>query len=93
MVNISTVINYYTIKSNQVLKFINQNNNLTVEQVIESGKELEILEYKITVKFLDTFLKNYFSLPFSISIKLYNIEPVFQIQNHHRFICVHGFCS
>jgi hypothetical protein len=48
MANISTVINYYTIKSDQVLKFINQNNNLTVEQIIESGKELEILEYKIT---------------------------------------------
>jgi hypothetical protein len=48
MENIITVIDYYAAKSCQLLKFINQNDNLTVEQVAEIGKELEILEYKRT---------------------------------------------
>ena len=31
-----------------MLDFINSSNNLTVDQIIESGEELAILEYKIT---------------------------------------------
>lgn len=46
--NIKKALEYYTFKSNQLKAFINENTNLTVEQIIESGKELEILEYKIT---------------------------------------------
>lgn len=46
--NIKKALEYYTFKSKQLQAFINENNNLSVEQIIESGKELEILEYKIT---------------------------------------------
>jgi len=46
--NIKKALEYYTFKSRELKAFINENNNLTVEQIIESGKELEILEYKIT---------------------------------------------
>lgn len=46
--NIEKALEYYTFKSKKLKAFINENNNLTVEQIIECGKELEILEYKIT---------------------------------------------
>jgi hypothetical protein len=45
---IEKTIDYYTFKSKDILDFINSNKNLTVEQIIESGEELSILEYKIT---------------------------------------------
>ena len=48
MDNITKLINYYSVKSNQLLKFINQNDSLSIDQIIESGKELEIIEYKLT---------------------------------------------
>lgn len=48
MENITTVIKYYTARSKRMLKIINQNDYFTVDQIIEIGKELEILEYKIT---------------------------------------------
>lgn len=46
--NIEKALEYYTFKSKELKAFINENNNLSVEQIIETGKELEILEYKIT---------------------------------------------
>lgn len=45
---IEKAIEYYNFKSKKILDFINSNNNLTVDQIIESGEELAILEYKIT---------------------------------------------
>jgi hypothetical protein len=45
---IDKAIEYYTFKSEEILNFINSNNNLTVEQIIEKGEELSILESKIT---------------------------------------------
>ncbi|MFY0629061.1 MAG: hypothetical protein JXR05_01700 [Flavobacteriaceae bacterium] len=45
---IEKAIEYYTIKSQQILKSLNSNNNLTAEEVIENGEELSILEYKLT---------------------------------------------
>ena len=49
MVNkIEKALEYYSFKSKEILDFINTSKNLTVEQVIESGEELSILEYKIT---------------------------------------------
>lgn len=45
---IEKAIEYYNFKSKKILDFINSSNNLTVEQIIESGEELAILEYKIT---------------------------------------------
>ena len=45
---IDVAIEYYTFKSNEILNLVNSNNNLTSEQIIENGKQLSILEYKIT---------------------------------------------
>jgi hypothetical protein len=45
---IDKTISYYIVKMNGIVNFINSSNNLTVEQIIQSGKELSILEYKLT---------------------------------------------
>jgi hypothetical protein len=45
---IDKAIEYYIFKSEEIIKFINSNSNLTVEQIIEKGEELSILESKIT---------------------------------------------
>ncbi len=45
---IDKALEYYTFKSKEIRDFINTSSNLTVEQIIESGEELSILEYKIT---------------------------------------------
>ena len=45
---IEKAIEYYNIKSQQILKNMNSNSNLTIEDVIENGEELSILEYKLT---------------------------------------------
>ena len=41
-------LEYYTFKSNQLKDFVNSSKDLTVEQIIEFGEELAVLEYKIT---------------------------------------------
>lgn len=45
---IDRTIEYYNIKINEILNFMNSNNNLTVEQIIDNGEKLAILEYKMT---------------------------------------------
>ena len=45
---IDTAIEYYTFKSKELIIFVNSNNNLTVDKIIECGEELAILEHKIT---------------------------------------------
>lgn len=45
---IDKAIEYYTFKSKKILDYINTSNNLTVDEIIENGQELAILEYKIT---------------------------------------------
>ncbi len=45
---INKAIEYYNFKSKELRSFVNSSGNLTVEQIIESGEELAILEYKIT---------------------------------------------
>jgi len=45
---IDMAIEYYTFKSKEIIHFVNTNTNLTVHQIIENGKELAVLEYKIT---------------------------------------------
>ncbi|WP_430928170.1 hypothetical protein [Polaribacter marinivivus] len=45
---IDKALEYYTFKSKEIKDFINTSTNLTVDQIIESGEELSILEYKIT---------------------------------------------
>jgi hypothetical protein len=45
---IDKAIDSYIFKSEEIIKFINSNSNLTVEQIIEKGEELAVLESKIT---------------------------------------------
>lgn len=45
---IDRTIEYYNIKIHEILNFMNSNNNLTVEQIIDNGEKLAILEYKMT---------------------------------------------
>ena len=45
---IEKALEYYTFKSNEMKDFVNSSRDLTVEQIIEFGEELSILEYKIT---------------------------------------------
>jgi hypothetical protein len=45
---IDVAIDYYTFKSKELLDFVNSNNSLSVEKIIECGEELAVLENKIT---------------------------------------------
>ena len=45
---INEALKYYLYKKNGILNFINGNNNLSAEEIIENAEELSILEYKIT---------------------------------------------
>lgn len=45
---IDKTIEYYMFKSKEILDIVNSSNNLSVEEIIEYGEELAILEYKIT---------------------------------------------
>ena len=39
---------YYSFKSKEIQDFVNTSKDLTVEQIVEFGEELAILEFKIT---------------------------------------------
>ena len=45
---ITVTLEYYFKKRKEILNFVNSNNNLTPDQIIENGEQLAILEYKIT---------------------------------------------
>ena len=45
---IDKALEYYNFKSNQLKDFVNSSKDLTVEQIIDFGEELAVLEYKIT---------------------------------------------
>lgn len=45
---INKALEYYAYKSKEIQDFINLNNNLSIEKIIECGEELAVLEYKIT---------------------------------------------
>jgi hypothetical protein len=45
---IEEAIKYYKFKSKELLDCINASSSLTVDEVVETGNELAILEYKIT---------------------------------------------
>ncbi len=45
---IDKAIEYYTFKSNELLEFVNSNQHLTADKIIECGEELATLEHKIT---------------------------------------------
>ncbi|MFY9241574.1 MAG: hypothetical protein WAO74_00950 [Polaribacter sp.] len=45
---IEKALEYYNYKSKQIRDFVNSSKDLTVEQIIDFGEELAVLEYKIT---------------------------------------------
>ncbi len=45
---IDEALAYYFSKQKVITDFVNTNNNLSVEQIIENGNELAVLDYKIT---------------------------------------------
>ena len=45
---IDSTLEYYTFKSKKIVDHVNATKNLTVDEIIESGEELAILEHKIT---------------------------------------------
>ena len=45
---IEKAVVYYTVKSKEIIEYVNSNNELTAEQIIQSAEELAILEYKLT---------------------------------------------
>lgn len=45
---IDNTIEYYNLKMDSIVNFINVNNNLTAEQIIHNGEQLAILDYKLT---------------------------------------------
>ncbi|MFB0938859.1 MAG: hypothetical protein QMB29_07970 [Urechidicola sp.] len=45
---IDVTLEYYTFKSKEIINIVNKSNNLTVDEIIQSGEELAILEHKIT---------------------------------------------
>ncbi|MFT4684321.1 MAG: hypothetical protein ACI863_000922 [Flavobacteriales bacterium] len=45
---IDTTLEYYTFKSKEIVDYVNKNKRLTVDEIIQNGEELAILEHKIT---------------------------------------------
>lgn len=45
---IEKTLEYYYYKRNEILDFVNAKTNLTPDEIIKSGEEMAILEYKIT---------------------------------------------
>tara|TARA_B100000768_G_C11284211_1_gene380890 strand:- start:1502 stop:1675 length:174 start_codon:yes stop_codon:yes gene_type:complete len=45
---IEKALDYYSVKSKEIVEHVNSNNELTAEQIIQSAEELAILEYKLT---------------------------------------------
>lgn len=45
---IDKAIEYYKVKINGIVDFINNNTNLTIEEIIERGEQLTVLDYKLT---------------------------------------------
>ena len=56
MKKIEKTLEYYQIKKEEILDKINNNNDLEVDEIISCGKELSILEYKMTA--LEIALEN-----------------------------------
>jgi hypothetical protein len=45
---IEKALEYYIFKSTELKDFVNSSRDLTVEQIVDFGEELAVLEYKIT---------------------------------------------
>tara|TARA_R110001632_G_scaffold19898_13_gene59889 strand:+ start:4546 stop:4719 length:174 start_codon:yes stop_codon:yes gene_type:complete len=45
---IDKAIEYYNVKSKEIIEYVNSNHKLTAEEIIQCAEELSILEYKLT---------------------------------------------
>lgn len=45
---IDQTLSYYLLKRKEIMDFVNSNNKLTSDEIIDKGGQLEILEFKIT---------------------------------------------
>jgi hypothetical protein len=45
---INIALEYYAVKQKEILNIINSNTTLTVEDIIQYGKEMAVIENKIT---------------------------------------------
>ena len=45
---IKVTLKYYFQQRQELLNFVNNNNNLSTDEIIEKGEQLGVLEYKIT---------------------------------------------
>lgn len=45
---IDSALEYYCYKRKEISDFVNSKNDLTPEEIIDSGEQMAILEYKIT---------------------------------------------
>jgi hypothetical protein len=48
MKKIDAAIEYYASRTERIQKKINSSSNLSIDQIIKYGKELSVLEYKLT---------------------------------------------
>lgn len=48
MDKIEEILTYYNLKSTEIINYINNNSDLSVDQIIEKGEELSQLEFKMT---------------------------------------------
>lgn len=46
--NVDRTLEYYFAKRKQIIDFVSENSNLSADRIIQCGKDLEELEYKIT---------------------------------------------
>jgi len=45
---VEATLEYYFVKRNQIIDFVNTSSNLSVDQIIKFGEDLSELEFKIT---------------------------------------------
>ncbi len=45
---IDIALEYYSVKQKEILNFINKSNLITVEDIIQYGEEMSVIENKIT---------------------------------------------
>ncbi|GAA4280103.1 hypothetical protein [Gaetbulibacter aestuarii] len=45
---IAEAISYYSIKREEIIRFMNDHNDLSAEEIIQKGEELAVLESKLT---------------------------------------------
>lgn len=45
---IKVTLKYYFQQRQEILNFVNNNNSLSTDEIIEKGEQLGVLEYKIT---------------------------------------------